>query len=323
MEKMHELAQHIEYLLLRKECVILPGVGAFIATQCSARINEVDGEILPPVREITFNPEVTADDGTLAHSLARANSKGFEEGRDMVRRHVERLLQEMENGGKAPVGNLGVLYRKDSGKVCFMPRATRDRLAQLSGACKVSYIPQTIREKETATIKSQASRNYYVIRIPKKLAHGAAAAVVMVILCLSIALPTVKDNTHLNRASIVPVESIRKENAPKKVPAVQESTPITADTPLANEYEGDAMSAAMNSAERRHYLIIGTFATRKGAEVYCRQNSKLGEEWEICPGKSGIWRVAYAKGSKGELQEKMNSREFRDRFSGAWIWTSK
>ena len=48
---MNNLFKHIEYLLLRNDCVIVPGFGAFIATNLPARIDyEKERFYLPPAR---------------------------------------------------------------------------------------------------------------------------------------------------------------------------------------------------------------------------------------------------------------------------------
>lgn len=45
---METLGIHIEYLLQRHECVILPGIGAFIVSNDAARIDMATGEIILP-----------------------------------------------------------------------------------------------------------------------------------------------------------------------------------------------------------------------------------------------------------------------------------
>ena len=65
---MIELAKHIEVLLLENDCVIVPGLGGFIAHYRSCVYNEDTGEFCPPARTIGFNPQLVMNDGLLVQS---------------------------------------------------------------------------------------------------------------------------------------------------------------------------------------------------------------------------------------------------------------
>ena len=49
---MIELAKHIEVLLLENDCVIVPGLGGFIAHNRPATWRTDSGEFFPPLRSI-------------------------------------------------------------------------------------------------------------------------------------------------------------------------------------------------------------------------------------------------------------------------------
>ena len=53
---MIELAQHIEALLLENDCVIVPGLGGFVAHYTPAMRVAEENTFLPPTRIIGFNP---------------------------------------------------------------------------------------------------------------------------------------------------------------------------------------------------------------------------------------------------------------------------
>ncbi|MDE6077369.1 MAG: hypothetical protein K2G29_06510, partial [Muribaculaceae bacterium] len=68
---MNVLFRHIEFLLTRHDCVIVPGLGAFIVTSAPAVIDRASRRVSPPSRSVLFNQAVTLDDGRLANSYAR------------------------------------------------------------------------------------------------------------------------------------------------------------------------------------------------------------------------------------------------------------
>ena len=64
---MIELSQHIEVLLLENDCVIVPGLGGFVAHYTPA-IQVEENVFLPPTRTIGFNPQLKLNDGLLVQS---------------------------------------------------------------------------------------------------------------------------------------------------------------------------------------------------------------------------------------------------------------
>ena len=59
---MIELAQHIEVLLLENDCVIVPGLGGFVAHYTPAMRVAEENVFLPPTRIIGFNPQLKMND---------------------------------------------------------------------------------------------------------------------------------------------------------------------------------------------------------------------------------------------------------------------
>ena len=66
---MIELAKHIEVLLLENDCVIVPGLGGFIAHNRPAMWRTDSGEFFPPLRSIGFNPQLIMNDGVVIRIL--------------------------------------------------------------------------------------------------------------------------------------------------------------------------------------------------------------------------------------------------------------
>ena len=66
---MIELAQHIEVLLLENDCVIVPGLGGFVAHYTPAmRVAEENGFSVPLPVLSDFNPQLKMNDGLLVQS---------------------------------------------------------------------------------------------------------------------------------------------------------------------------------------------------------------------------------------------------------------
>lgn len=81
---MIELAQHIEILLLENDCVIVPGLGGFVAHYTSAMRVAEENIFLPPTRIIGFNPQLKMNDGLLVQSYMAVYDTDFSDATRIV-----------------------------------------------------------------------------------------------------------------------------------------------------------------------------------------------------------------------------------------------
>ena len=86
---MISLDRHISRLISAHDCVIIPGVGAFLAQRQSAYYNAEEQVYMPPRRTLAFNPHITIDDALLSTSYMEQYAKE-------KMRHVR--LEIIENG---------------------------------------------------------------------------------------------------------------------------------------------------------------------------------------------------------------------------------
>lgn len=319
---MNLLSQHIEYLLIKKDCVILPDFGAFIVSHHSAEINEESGFITPPYKSISFNPEVTNDDGLLAHSIARKYKLNFEESRQKMERLINELNLQLAEKGEFMIGNIGLIKLNEIGKPIFEPYMNRNRREFILGQPNVSIVSQNVdtiasigdipTNRETIYIDSINRKKYYYIRLPKTMVRIAAVIAIVVTGCLMFALPVSDSNTtfHPSMASVLPLTD-----------QTDSKCEIESDTHVSIEQiEAPASSKVCEqSHESKYYLIVGTFANREGAAKYISQHP--GEGLTVQEGRSGICRVAAEKSdSRSDLQMLMNQPAFRSQYPESWIW---
>ncbi len=119
------LIRHTEYLLGRRDCVVLPGLGALICATDSAILDpRRPGMMLPPRRRIAFNNAITADDGLLSASVSRAIGVSTEEADSMVSLAVDSLRRQVYADGSASFGHLGYFHTAAEGNIAFTPAAS-------------------------------------------------------------------------------------------------------------------------------------------------------------------------------------------------------
>ncbi|MBS1322032.1 MAG: SPOR domain-containing protein, partial [Parabacteroides sp.] len=120
---MIELAKHIEVLLLENDCVIVPGLGGFIAHYRSSVFNEDTGEFCPPARTIGFNPQLVMNDGLLVQSYMQAYNTDFPDATRRIEKIVSQLKEDIYRQGHIHLNNVGTLYYNMNGVYEFEPEA--------------------------------------------------------------------------------------------------------------------------------------------------------------------------------------------------------
>ncbi|WP_302264670.1 hypothetical protein [uncultured Alistipes sp.] len=148
---MYNLSLHIEYLLLHHDCVVVPGLGAFINVRHAARFDSVRRVWLPMTREVRFNGALSHDDGLLANSYARKNSVSFAEGRELLRRDTMQLREALESDGEITLGHLGIL-RLEEETVSFQPQQSAAQTARFMGYTAAPVFRQAPQAAAAATV---------------------------------------------------------------------------------------------------------------------------------------------------------------------------
>ena len=118
---MTKLERHIEILLLKNDCVIVPGLGGFVAHHIKARYDEQDGMFLPPYRTLGFNAQLTMNDSLLVQSYVDAYDLSYPEALSQIEEEVAELYHTLENEGCVELNGLGKLYTNAERKLQFEP----------------------------------------------------------------------------------------------------------------------------------------------------------------------------------------------------------
>ncbi|MGN0077194.1 MAG: hypothetical protein ACI36V_00215, partial [Coriobacteriales bacterium] len=100
--------------MLENDCVIVPGLGGFIAHYRPA-VRKDDGRFLPPLRAIGFNPQLVMNDGLLVQSYMQAYNTDFPDATRKIEKAVEELKVELYQNGEVSFGQVGVLYYNMNG----------------------------------------------------------------------------------------------------------------------------------------------------------------------------------------------------------------
>ena len=117
---MKELSKHIQVLLLENDCVIVPGLGGFIAHYRPAFRDE-EGNFVPQMRSIGFNPRIVMNDGLLAQSYMQAYSTDFPDATRKIETVVDAVKDEIYEKGEVTFEGIGTLSYNIKGEYEFSP----------------------------------------------------------------------------------------------------------------------------------------------------------------------------------------------------------
>src|SRR5690606_41196942 len=70
---------YITELLYRYNCVVVPGFGAFLTQMKPAVINEATHSFSPPSKIVSFNGQLSSNDGLLVSYMADAEKRSYED----------------------------------------------------------------------------------------------------------------------------------------------------------------------------------------------------------------------------------------------------
>ena len=113
------LDKYIRELLLQHDCVILPGLGGFVANYRPATFDAFQKTAIPPSREILFNANLMHNDGLLYAHISRETEYRYKEVQAMAEVYFKTIKYEIGKGLKFSIKRFSAL-RKFSPKL-FKP----------------------------------------------------------------------------------------------------------------------------------------------------------------------------------------------------------
>src|SRR5512136_2737677 len=95
-----DIGKYIKELLLLHDCVILPGLGGFVANYRSAEINEKLKIISPPSKSILFNRNLSHNDGLLIVHISKKTGLGYKDIEKLVKEFTEKIVKTTGSGNQ-------------------------------------------------------------------------------------------------------------------------------------------------------------------------------------------------------------------------------
>jgi hypothetical protein len=140
-------------MFLDYDCVIIPGLGGFVCNERTAWYDEDREEMVPPSRDVLFNPNLVHNDGLLAQEIMRANGLDYSDAMKLVESEATKMIKELKNGSPIEIPKVGRLYTGEDGVIRFLPDAELVRMLGSFGHSRISLATINISSDKPAIVE--------------------------------------------------------------------------------------------------------------------------------------------------------------------------
>lgn len=327
-------------LLQTHDCVIVPGLGGFLAQNKSASVH-ANGVITPPSRLLSFNARLNGNDGLLIHAVANHLQLSFAEAKKQVENFVQAAWSLLQQNEVVHFENVGILNFDSEGNLQFTQFQSNDLFDNFFGLTALPAVPVEKVKEETVKLSAHKKSTKIVSfrkasrrkRINSVLKY-TAAAIIALFLTVSgvVGLLKLENKTTEHTASLAPIIDSSKEQTDlqkeeknavinnliketaeeeKKEIVLVESTPTKEDLPTSH------LSSHLPSG---YYVIVGAFSKPANAEaMYLQLQNEIGTETTVAKfPRNGLTAVGFFT-SESEEEAKRILTKAKQKEASAWL----
>ena len=165
-----QLSQHIQNLLYRHDCVIVPNFGGFISNRIGARIDN-ETHFYPPYKKLGFNASLCHNDGLLTNEVAAEEHLSFEEANKRIQQEVQRWNTVLKSGSLV-LEQVGSFELSQNQQLVFEPDQSVNYLTSSFGLNR--FEQDQVSRKEVKVVAMTPERK----GVPAFIKYAATAAIV-------------------------------------------------------------------------------------------------------------------------------------------------
>ncbi len=345
-----KIEQYISELLYQYDCVVVPGLGGFVANYKSATIQSVQNTFAPPSKSISFNKNLNANDGLLANLIAQKEGVSF----DVAIKNIEEALviinRDLKLKKRVLISNVGTLFLDAENRTQFDPQNSINYLLGSYGLAVFQKQPIQRITIEAKITKEFIDRTAPLIAVKsEKSKKWMYAAALIPLAFLAGWMPSNVDlNADLNYANLNPFKpatkslyspsksdfKVNKEldvvSVKEQITTANESVyfldvtfeagfePVTVQLREMSIAKPVSTYVAVTKQELHYHLVAGCFSERRNAKKMVKKLKKQGFDAFIIGKRKGLWAVSY--NSFVTRKQAINALEFaQDHNSKAWI----
>jgi cell division septation protein DedD len=346
---MIELGRHIEILLLTNDCVIVPGLGGFMAHHVEARFDSRDNMFLPPYRTLGFNPKLSLNDSLLVQSYVEAYDISYPDALQRIENEVCEIKQHISINGSYILSNIGELSMNCDGNYVFEPCMSGVLTPAFYGLSSFEAIPSLI-DKELANetistindnifeqpsntnedVTEEIDNNVIKIKVAWIRNTVAVAAAIISFFLITTPISNNTDNVILSDiSSIITLTSHDKvDNTPK---LNIDNTSLTKKDVIVKKDTVDTLSKTVSIKQEKinkvedkepaFRIILASYITQKNAKEFVNKLHKQGYDKAYIYVKNNVVRVAYgAYPTENDAYNDLRLIHKNKQLSKSWVY---
>jgi hypothetical protein len=283
-----DITAFIRELLFGHDCVIVPGFGGFIGNYAPARIDSSSGTFYPPVKKISFNRNLTHNDGLLVGRISGSSEMTYGDARNAVESFVSELRRKIEKGEKIIFDHIGKFYNNQEGSLQFEPDLNANYYPDSYGLESFQCLPVEGYDVRSRILKHAAKDPVRQSSVRRNLWR---AAVIIPLLSALVFVPLKTDllKSKIETSSLNPLVTAEFENNKKAVDENVTAEPVVAE-PIVKE-ESSSPEVVVPVESGKYSIITGSFKSEENAEKQANILKSEGFSPEITVAPNGFFRV--------------------------------
>jgi hypothetical protein len=299
-----EIGKYIKELLFIHDCVIIPGLGGFVANYRPAEVNELSKSISPPSKSILFNRNLVHNDGLLIGYVSQKTGSDYNKSEELVKEYAERINKSISDGEKFPADEIGFFYADSQRRLQFQDETTTNFLLASYGLTTVHFEP--VEKEQVAIIPEVVYRSegtgdrVPVMNLRRWIYTGVAASLVAAMVLIPVKTGYVE---HMNFGWL------NRESHQQVIQHDQTSDPVSADT-----------ETTIELTPLNYHIIVGSFKDFSNARKLNTRLSEQGHGSKIMEASNGYYRVAiHTAEDAGMASDELSKIRQMEGFEKAWI----
>ncbi|MCB0430602.1 MAG: SPOR domain-containing protein [Flavobacteriales bacterium] len=344
---------YIKQLLWAHDCVILPDFGGLVANESSARLLVHQRRLLPPGKQLSFNPVLRNNDGLLTDAVRQGEGVSYNEAKRLVADVLTSWKERLQKGERIRVDEVGRFYMNAAGKILFEPSGevhfakSSFGLTPVVAVARAREIPQpvitSVQETKAVniierSITPQPEKKEITVRRIRRISDWKVAAVVPVFIVMGAFLAwTISqfgspqpgtdfsslEMTVPQEDSVVPQTSSPESDVTTAPVEDHQAEAVSdekkEDAPPAQPAPVESQPIQAPPKENRFHLIGGCFRSKRNAEKKLKELRKQGYDASIAgQNERGLYRVSLEGFTTREAAE-ARLEALRAEHQSAWL----
>jgi len=354
---MINIEKYIAELVGNHDCVIVTGLGAFVAMATSADIHPITHKFTAPSRTLSFNAQIKVNDGLLAAEISRKEVISFQEATSLIDDYVKQFNTSLSVFKYYNCNGIGRFFYNIGGKLEFEPDFTINFSSDSFGLTDFIFKPI---ERNTYDMKPSTNhRNAKEVSSKEKIEEGAKkktntlAKVLFVLMPLIVligaaglvvynqqsdislggihifeSLGLKKEILSIDSAKVVIVDSIAEvsnEEVAYAVDTIVEEVPVVIEE-VAQIKEvakstktPKAKVSSSNATTGSYYIVVGSFKNESNADgLYSKLQTENKIAIKLPLDLNGFYKIAVGSFESLELAN-TELASLEGRYNGIWV----